>query len=143
MKHTAAHLGGHDPWEIEISIWIKERGVSPEKARVFTILRWMYNEDLRPLVAAIWKGDVIDEAVLNCLATMIDEGRIGFKRNKPGRPRPPDTFARDYIAKRLYEAEIATGKSSEQAFHDVARQLPATVESVRKAVSRVRKTSKK
>jgi hypothetical protein len=103
----------------------------------------MYNDDLRPLRAAIRNGDALDEAVLNCLAMMIDEGRIGFKRHKLGRPRPPDTFARDYIAKVLYEAELATGKSSEQAFHDVARQLPASVESVRKAVTQWRNSRKK
>ena len=142
MKLNVAQVGGHDPWEVEISIWIKH-GHSTENARIFTILRWMYNDDLRPLAAAIWNGDVLDEAVLNCLAMMIDEGRIAPKGRSRGRRRSPDTFSRDYIAKLLYDAELATGKTSEEAFHEVARQLPASIESVRKAVTQWRKSSKK
>ena len=142
MKRQVDQVGGHDPWEVEVSIWMKH-GHSPENARIFTILRWMYNDDLRPLSAAIWQGHGLDEAVLNCLAMMIDEGRIGFKRPKPGRPRPPDTFSRDYVAKLLHEAEVATGKSAEEALDEVARLLPATKEIVRRAVTQLRKVSAK
>ena len=142
MKHQVDQVGGHDPWEIEISIWM-QRGHSAENARAFTILRWMYNDDLRPLSAAIHNGDVLDEAILNCLAMMIDEGRIGPKGRERGRRRSPDTLSRDYVAKLLYDAEIATGKTSEEAFNEVARQLPASVETVRKAVTQLRKASEK
>jgi hypothetical protein len=142
MKHNVAQVGGHDPWEVEVSIWIKH-GHSPENARIFTILRWMYNDDLRPLAAAIWQGHALDEAVLNCLAMMIDEGRIGPKGRGRGRRRSPDTFSRDYVAQRFYEAEVATGKSAEEALDEVARLLPATKEIVRRAVTQLRKVSAK
>jgi len=142
MKHTVDQVGGHEPWEIEVSIWIEKKGLDPDVARFLTIGRWMCNGDLRPLSAAI-RNHEVDPAVLSLLAEMIDDGRLSVRGRRRGRRRPPDTFSRDWVAQRLYEVEIAAGKTSDEALDEVARQLPATRESVRKAVTLLRKASEK
>src|SRR5215831_19349123 len=92
-----------DLWDVEVGYWIGNKGIDPNKARAFVIIRWMYNGDLRPLAAAIWKGQPLDQAVLNTLAKLIDDGRLTVKKPRHGRPKPPDKFARDILAAIIYE----------------------------------------
>jgi hypothetical protein len=139
MKRKIDHIGGHDPWEIEIAYWINHRGTDPDKARAFVIIRWMWHGDLRPLAAAIGEGHVLHQGVLNWLARMIDEDRLTIKRNRHGRPKPPDKFARDIVAALLYEDR--TTDNSKDAFKEIADILSMSHQSVRQAVTRWRKTS--
>ena len=74
-KRRQDDIGGHDPWEIQIAYWIA-KGFDPDKARIATIVLWMYRGDLRPLRAAIAQSPTVDEAILGCLAKLIDEGRL-------------------------------------------------------------------
>src|SRR5882672_11988645 len=110
-----------EPWEVDIAVHT-QKGIDPNKALTVTILRWMWLGDFRPLVWAIRKGYVIDEAVLNLLANMIEDRRIEIKRKKGGRPREVDKFARDYIAALMYEKTTAPRKS-ERTFKDIADGL--------------------
>src|SRR5712671_3473420 len=107
------------PWDIEITFYINKRGIDPDKARTFTILRWLWLGDLRPLEAAIVEGHEIDQAVLNTLADMISSDTSRSGKPPPyrlkavplrqGRPKKPEHFARAFIATLAYDAE--DGKS--------------------------------
>ena len=69
---------GQNEWEIEEAFYINKRGIDPEKAHLFVILRWMAHGDFRPLAAAIWEGGeggALDDAILATLrssSTRID-----------------------------------------------------------------------
>ena len=136
-----------DPWEIEIAYFIA-KGSDPDKARIATTILWMYHGDLRPLRAAIAQSVTVqspvrDEAILGCLAKLIDEGRLIVKPFGRNRPKSPDKFPRDLAAAHLYENEIFTSKtSSEEAFNIVAQKLGVSEDTVRKAVARFRKSEK-
>jgi hypothetical protein len=123
-----------EPWEAEIGFHIK-RGIDDEKARFFVIFRWMWQGDLRPLSAAIWKGHVIDEEVLTLLAMMIDDGRLAVVPGKRGRPREPSKFIRDHVAALLYE----NGKGS---FEWIAEALGTSEQTIRQAVTAHRRRNK-
>src|SRR5262245_52488001 len=90
-------------WETEAEFYIQRFGIDIDKARTFTILRWMHHGDLRPLAAAIAEGHKLHEAVLNKLADMIQNDRIKVS-GKRGHPKSPEVFARDLIAAQSYFA---------------------------------------
>jgi len=130
-------------WEIEIAYYIEKKGADPEIARAFTVLRWMALGDLRPLAHEIDAGRTLDQAVLNILATMIlddkDLGqcfRIVTQARKPGRPKDPSKFARDYISTLGYAGLDGT---SEEKFEHLADVIGRSQKSVRAAVTRWRK----
>jgi|SRR6516165_11832292 hypothetical protein len=131
-------IGKHDLWEYEIALWT-ERGLDPDEARFATIGRWMCNNKLRPLAAAIRKGQV-DGAILSLLADLIDDGRLTVKPlkrdapKKPGRPstRNPGIYPRNVAAFYLRDRR----KKSEEEIADI---LGMTKQSVHQAIIAVRK----
>jgi hypothetical protein len=130
-------------WEIEIAKCIKE-GEDPVIARAFTIIRWAYLGDLRPLAVAINKGHAIDDAVLGFLADMIKKGRLQMKP-KPGRrgsPNTPETYARDLIAGAAYEAKDPN-EGSDEAFERIGGVIGVSPQVVRQAVTHWRKARNK
>jgi hypothetical protein len=140
-KRKHDHIGGYDPWEIQIAHWIAQ-GIDPDRARIATTILWMYHGDLRPLREVLVKASALDDkmvaidgAILGCLKKLIEEGRLIVKSRGGGRPRSPDKFPRDIAAAYLYEHELSSGKNSEEAFNVVARKLAMTAGSVRKAVT--------
>jgi hypothetical protein len=138
-KRKQDHIG--DPWEIQIAYWIA-KGFDPDKARIATTVLWMYHGDLRPLRAAIAQSPTVDEAILGCLAKLIDEGRLIVKPFGRNRPQSPDKFPRDLAAAHLYENEISADKTSSEAFSIVAQKFGVSEDTVRKAVTRFRKSEK-
>jgi hypothetical protein len=140
MKRKIDQVGGHDPWDIEVAYWTNHRGVDPDIAHAFVIIRWMWHGDLRPLAAAIEEGHVLHQGVLNWLARMIEEGRLTVKRNRHGAPKPPDKFARDIVAALLYERRT---NNSKDAFKEIAATLSMSHQSVRQAVTRWRRANAK
>src|SRR5262249_22429563 len=126
-----------DPWDVEVAYFIGKKGIDPNKARTFVIIRWMYHGDLRPLAAAIWKGHPLDQDVLNWLAKLIDDGRLTVKTPRHGRPKPPDKFGRDILAALFYENR--TTNNSENAFREIADAFGTSHQSIRHAVTRWRK----
>jgi hypothetical protein len=150
MKHRIDQILDDDSWETESwedEIKIRtERGFDPDDARAETIRRWMRNGDLRPFQAYIDKAlctdhrmIALDRTIIDCLAECIT---LGLLVPKPGRKHKKSAkFSWEHNAKLLYDRERAAGLSQEKALEKVARQLgrPKSTESVRKAVSRMRK----
>jgi predicted component of type VI protein secretion system len=134
-------IAGENEWEIEIAFYTNKRGIDPERARILTIFRWMYHGDFRPLASAIWEGHVLDEAVLNLLAQMIDEDRLKLvPRKGRGRPKAPETLARNVVAALAYETAQRPGK---EAFEEIASALGTSEQTVRQAVTAWRKAERK
>ena len=142
------------PWEIEVAFYTNERGVDPDKARIFTMLRWLYYGDLRPLEAAIDEGREIDRAVLNFLADMIssDPSRLGEPppyrleavKLSRGRPIKPELFVRGHIAAREYEHSRALqAEGSDEGFERIGKKYGISPQTVRQAVTAARKAQNK
>jgi hypothetical protein len=89
---------------------------APEWARTWVIMRWMHLSNLLPLAAAIRAGGIPDQAVLNLLAAMIEEGRITAVKPRKGRGSklPPDTTMQQVIAARFYERLVAKNLNKPQ-----------------------------
>jgi hypothetical protein len=110
----------HELWEVEEAFYTNHRGVDPDKAHVFVVLRWMVNGDYRPLAAAIRAGETMDDAWLAILAKHVEEDQLQLKRTRKGRPASLDAQIRNLVAKLLYErgasaAEIADGLNISEA----------------------------
>jgi hypothetical protein len=154
MKHRVDQILDDDSWETEswedeIKIRI-EQGFDLDDARAATVIRYMRNGDLRPFQAYIDKAlctddrmIALDRTIVDCLAECIT---LGLLVPKPGRKHKKSAkFSWDHNAKLLYDRERAAGLSHDKAIKKVARQLkrPKSTESVRKAVTRMRKPSEK
>jgi hypothetical protein len=130
----------HSLWDVEVAFYTNKRGIDHDKARTFTIIRWMYHGDLRPLAAAIAEGFTLDQAVLNLLARMIIDGRLTIAPRQRGRPRKPELFARDVVAALAYEAHPG---NSEEAFEEIAKAIGVSDRTVRQAFTAYRKAQRK
>jgi len=107
-------------------------------AGTWTFMRWMHLSNLLPLAAAIRAGGIPDQAVLNLLASMIEEGRITAAKPRKGRGSKlqPDTTTRQIIAARFYKQLVAKKiKSPREARRLAADLISRDVETVRKAVT--------
>lgn len=124
-------------WEVETAFYI-EQEFPPEVARWLTIVRWMVLGDLRPLAQAIREGDV-DPAVLQVLADMIDDDRLVVPPLKRGPPKNPELFARNLIAALRYDAQSG---GSAAVVREIANELCVSEQTVRAAVTRLRKFKK-
>jgi hypothetical protein len=138
-KRKLDQISGENLWDIEEAFYINHRGVNPDKARTFVILRWLWHSDLRPLAAAIYEGHQLDQAVLNLLAGLIYEGRITIKPRKRGAPKKPDKAARNIVAALLYENHSGNSK---EAFAEIADTIGMSPQSVAQAVTAWRKSNK-
>ena len=147
-KRKDDQILGKDPWDIQIDFLVNQRGFDPDLAQTLIVVRSMYWGDLRPLAAAIWKANdsatttiTLEKGLLNYLARLIDEGRVTGK--PPGRSKPMQLHksARDIVAALLYEYFVSEGSSSEDTFQKVAKTLSMSETNVRRAVTRLRKSS--
>jgi hypothetical protein len=134
-------IGEHNEWDIEEAFYINKRGIDPEKAHLFVILRWMTHGDFRPLAAAIREGGAIDDAMLGALARFIDEDRLKLARKGRGRRKDPATAARRVVAALSYE--VSNRPTSDEKFADIAERLGMSEESVRAAYTAYRKAQDK
>jgi hypothetical protein len=101
-----------DPWDIETAFYIDTLGMPPLDARTFTICRWMFLGNLRPLADALAAGP-LDAPVINMLLRLISKGRLRVVPLKGGRRPSPERAGRDIAAALAYEAH--PGKSDEAA----------------------------
>jgi len=70
-------IAGKNIWDYETDILTAAfPDQAPGWARTWVTMRWMHLSNLLPLAAAIRAGGIPDQAVLNLLASMIEEGRI-------------------------------------------------------------------
>ena len=126
-------IAGKNIWDYEIDVLTAAfPDQSPEWARTWVTMRWMHLSNLRPLAAAIRAGGIPDQAVLNLLASMIEEGRITVTKRGRGSKLQPDTAMRQFIAvaKKL--------KSPKEARRLAADIISRDVGTVRKAVTLLR-----
>jgi len=121
-------------WEVEIAFFIDECGLPPLDARSFTICRWMWNGDLRPLAASLEAGP-LDAPVAAMLARLIREDRLQV-RGKRGAGRKPERTGRDIIAALEYEQHPC---KSDEAFSEIAEALGVSEQTIRNAVTKWRK----
>jgi len=130
---------GKNIWDYETDILTAAfPDQAPGWARTWTIMRWMHLSNLLPLAAAIRAGGIPDQAVLNLLASMIEEGRITAAKPRKGRGSKlqPDTTTRQIIAARFYKQLVAKKIKSPREARRLAADLISTdVETVRKAVT--------
>lgn len=129
-------------WEDETAFYITQLGTDPEKARIMTILRWMWHGDFRPLAAAIDKDQFLDPAIINLLSRMIHEGRLQLRHRK-GRPKKPEAGARQIAGAVKYENLRLSGRASDEAFREIARAFGTSEQSIRQAVTAWRKAERK
>jgi hypothetical protein len=131
-------------WDIETAFYVKSCAIDPDKARTFTMFRWLWLGDLRPLEAAIVEGREIPQAVLNLLADMIADDLVGKSppyrlkavSRRRGRPKEPGTAIRNRIAALAYETE--DGEKSDEAFKRIAAALGTSHQTIRQAVTSFR-----
>lgn len=126
------------PWEIEAAYY-RHLGMPDDIAADWTMLRWLYHGDLRPIAAAIDAGEPIPPRVLELFAEMISEDRVCVRPRGRHRPKEVDKTARDIAAALTYEDRAATSKSKE-AFASVAADFGISEEVVAQAVTRWRKS---
>jgi hypothetical protein len=124
-----------EPWDIEAAYHVN-RGIDPDSARVYVAMWWMVWGDFRPLAAMIRTGEVIDDAILDVLAQLIEEGRLKLTPKRRGRPKSPSARARDILAGHLHETK--QGSPAE-----IADALKVSEPSVRRAVTAWRKRGNK
>ena len=121
-------------WDIHAAYLVHKRGFEPDKARIAVLLWWMGNGDLRPLAAAIWAKEV-DPVVFDALAWLIDKGRVKLTPERGGRPRNPAAQIRNLTAALLYE-------NDQGSFVEIAKRFGTSEQTVRQAVTRLRRSNK-
>jgi hypothetical protein len=126
-------------WDIEIAFYTDEHGMSALDARTFTICRWMWLGDLRPLADVIEKGGPLDPPLINMLVEFIHEDRLRVAKRGRGRPKKPDRFARNLVVARAYEA---AGGKSDKVFDYLAKAIGKSDRTVRQAVTAWRNRAK-
>ena len=140
-KHSTPQVAGRNLWDLEIELLTKLLEYPLDEARNDIITLWMGLGDLRPLAAAITDGYVSDE-VLKSLADLISRGaRLTVKRGR-GKPKQATKGARDRILWLLYENGVFDSKRSDDAFREIAKMFAVSEQTVRQAVTAMRKPSK-
>ena len=141
MKHTQDKYGDSNLWDWEIEYLTKLKQADPDKARSDVIVRWMELGNLRPLATAIAEGHPLSEDVLISLAGLILHDRLTFKPDR-GRPKQANKDARDIVAWLLYVSSTYDEVASDDKFKLIAEELGVSEQSVRQAVTALRKSQR-
>jgi hypothetical protein len=128
------------PWHDDVGRRIGN-GDDPKTAWTNTILKGIYDGDLRPLADAIGDHEFEQGIVLSCLSAMIIKGVLIIKRRRQ-RGKPKRDSVRDRDVARHYEKLRAKKTRSADAFEKVADEFGTTAASARKAVTNWRKRNK-
>ena len=137
-KHSRPQVARRNLWDWEIELLTK-LGMPLHDAQRDIISLWMEMGDLRPLGAAITEGHA-SKQVLKHLAHLIRNGaQLTVKR---GRGKPKQA-ARDRILYLLYEYGIFDNKRSDDAFREIAAKFGVSEQTVRQAVTKLRKPPSK
>jgi hypothetical protein len=93
--------------------------------------------DLRPFAIALARGLPIEPAVFDTFAGSAGE----FKMKSDGeRPKDPTVLIRNLLAAEAYEQTITN--ASEQAFDELAKMFGVSHQSIRRAVTALRRAKK-
>ena len=128
-----------DVWDTEVEWLARANDVSIDECREVVILRWMMEGDLRPLRAALLRGDMLGRVIQQYLGVMllddneefccIDEptGRktshqLIVRKRGPGRALKPENLVRDLMLSVAVRVKMRLGLfvSVEQAIAEVA-----------------------
>jgi predicted transcriptional regulator YheO len=134
MKHNTAQVGGRNLWDWEIEL-LTELEMPLHDARRDIISLWMEMGDLRPLGAAITEG-YASKLMLKHLAHLI------VKRGR-GKPKQAAKASRDRILWLLYDYGVFDSKRSDDAFREIAAKFGVSEQTVRQAVTKLRKPPSK
>jgi hypothetical protein len=141
MKRNTAQVGGRNLWDWEIELLTK-LGMPLHDARRDIISLWMGMGDLRPLGDAITEGHV-SKQVLKHLAHLISRGaQLTLPRGR-GKPKQAAKAGRDRIIWLLYDYGIFDSKRSDDAFREIAAKFSVSEQTVRQAVTKLRKPPSK
>ena len=141
MKRNTAQVGGRNLWDWEIELLTK-LGMPLHDARNDIISLWMGMGDLRPLGDAITEGHV-SKQVLKHLAHLISRGaQLTLPRGR-GKPKQAAKAGRDRIIWLLYDYGIFDSKRSDDAFREIAAKFGVSEQTVRQAVTKLRKPPSK
>ena len=137
MTHNTAQVDGRNLWDREIELLTK-LGMPLHDARNDIISLWMGMGDLRALGAAITEG-YASKLMLKHLAHLIHDGaQLTLKRGR-GKPKQAAKTARDRIVSLLYEYGMFDSKRSDDAFREIAAKFGVSEQTVRQAVTKLRK----
>ena len=140
-KHNTAQVDGRNLWDWEIELLTK-LGMPLHDAQRDIISLWMEMGDLRALGAAITEG-YASKLMLKHLAYLIHDGaQLTVKRGR-GKPKQATKGARDRISRLLYENGIFDSKRSDDAFREIAAKFSVSEQTVRQAVTKLRKPPSK
>ena len=139
-----------DVWDTEAKFVASASGLSLDECRELVILKWMEAGDLRPLRAALLRGDMLGQVIQQHLGAMLLDNNEEFclidnnvgrktshqlivRKRGPGPAYKPENFIRDIdlsvnvrILKRL-------GLSVEKAVAEVARKKGRSEGTVKQA----------
>jgi predicted transcriptional regulator YheO len=137
MKRNTAQVGGRNLWDWEIEL-LTQLDMPLHDARRDIISLWMGMGDLRPLADAITEG-YASKQMLKHLAHLIRNGaQLTVKRGR-GKPKQATKAARDRILWLLYENGVFDSKRSDDAFREIAAKFSVSEQTVRQAVTKLRK----
>jgi predicted transcriptional regulator YheO len=140
MKRNTAQVDGRNLWDWEIELLTKLE-MPLHDARNDIISLWMGMGDLRPLADAITEAHA-SRQVLKHLAHLIHSGaQLTVKRGR-GKPKQATKAARDRIIWLLYENGLFDSKRSDDAFREIAAKFGVSEQTVRQAVTKLRKPPK-
>src|SRR5215469_11246649 len=120
------------PWQDDVDRRVSN-GDDSKTAWTNTILKGIYDRDLRPLADAIGAHEFEQGIVLSCLSAMITKGLLITKRRRQ-RGKPKRDSVRDRDVARHYEELRAKKTRSVDAFEETADKFKTTADSARKAV---------
>ena len=141
MKHNTAQVAGRNLWDWEIEL-LTNLGMPLHDARTDIIILWTGMGDLRPLGAAITEG-YASKLMLKHLAHLIHDGAQLTLPRRRGKPKQAAKTARDRISRLLYEYGMFDSKRSDDAFREIAAKFGVSEQTVRQAVTKLRKPPSK
>ena len=130
----------YKPWHDDVNRRIGN-GDDPKTAWTNTILKGIYDGDLRPLADAIGAHKFEQGIVFSCLSAMITKGLLITKRQRQ-RGKPKRDSVRDRDVALHYEKLRAKKTRSVDAFKETADKFKTTAHNVRKALTNYRKRNK-
>jgi hypothetical protein len=138
-------------WDTEAKWLASANGLSLDQCREAVILKWMEGGDLRPLRAALLRGDMLGPVIQQNLGAMllddneefcfIDQQTVGRKtshqlivrKRGPGPARKPENFVRDLERSAGVRILRRLGLSVEKATAEIALKKGCSEGTVKQA----------
>src|SRR5262245_17297704 len=139
-----------DVWDIEAKFLARVHGLPLDQCREVVIFKWMNEGDLRPLRAALLRGELLGPVIQQYLGVMLlrDDEEFCFiddsvgrktshelivRKRGPGRAYNPENFMRDINLSVNVRVLKRFGRSVEEAIAEVAREKGCSEGTVKQA----------